>query len=130
MVLFLRHVRHFPFFLTIFDGTPGKTIVQIANGDEHACVLTDDAKIYCVGSNSEGELGDGTGIDQAEPVAVDDTNFDTDPVYIKATGRTNCALTLSGRVYCWGYDAFGATGSSPSTNTDVFLPTEVDDSFS
>ena len=38
----------------------GKSAVLVTTGEAHTCVLTDDTMIHCIGSNSDGQLGDGT----------------------------------------------------------------------
>jgi alpha-tubulin suppressor-like RCC1 family protein len=44
--------------------------VALDVGQEHSCALTTLGQIYCWGENAHGELGDGTGVAQATPVAV------------------------------------------------------------
>lgn len=49
----------------------GKVVTQIAAGYRMAIALTSDAEVFSWGSNSYGQLGDGTSTDRASPVAVD-----------------------------------------------------------
>ena len=48
----------------------GKSAVIVSAGESHTCVLTNDSAVYCVGSNSEGQLGDSTTIDRTSLVEV------------------------------------------------------------
>ncbi len=45
-------------------------VVAIAVGEDHACVLTGAEVVLCWGHNSYGQLGDGSFLDSAVPVAV------------------------------------------------------------
>lgn len=48
------------------DGLLGKTISMIGGGSNRSCVVA-DAKTYCWGRNSEGQIGDGTLISRYAP---------------------------------------------------------------
>ena len=47
-----------------------KGVRAIAVGDSHTCVLTLSGGVKCWGSNSEGQLGDGSTINRSTPVDV------------------------------------------------------------
>ena len=44
--------------------------VGVAAGDSHACALMANGHAYCWGSNSDGQLGDGTNTQRTSPVLV------------------------------------------------------------
>ena len=48
----------------------GLTFVALSAGGAHTCGVTSNGAIYCWGSNSSGQLGDGTLIDRGAPVRV------------------------------------------------------------
>jgi Regulator of Chromosome Condensation (RCC1) repeat protein len=80
----------------------------VATNLDHSCAIK-EGKVYCWGGlNSVGQLGDGSakfvegivevkGVESATQVAVGP--------------RYSCALTASGRIWCWGGNEFGETGS-------------------
>jgi alpha-tubulin suppressor-like RCC1 family protein len=45
----------------------GRTAVAISSGSIHTCAILDDASVSCWGSNSDGQLGDGTTTDRNTP---------------------------------------------------------------
>jgi alpha-tubulin suppressor-like RCC1 family protein len=86
-------------------------IVDIAVGDNVSCVVTTDGT-SCFGFNVGGAVGDGTDIPRSTPVRV--VGLPALPSRIAAGGVSGngfaCAI-VSGDVYCWGDDEWGATGS-------------------
>lgn len=81
----------------------------LAMGDRFACALTVKGEAYCWGSNSLGQLGDGSATSSSVPVRVAVTNGMTF-TQISAAGSSACALATDDMVYCWGQIA-GRAGS-------------------
>jgi alpha-tubulin suppressor-like RCC1 family protein len=74
-----------------------------AGGDDsagHSCALTVSGAVVCWGSNSAGQLGDGTTTNSAVPVQVQGQTVGLRSV--AAGGRHSCALTATGGTVCWG----------------------------
>lgn len=100
----------------------GTRVTAIAAGAWHSLALTAAGAVLAWGYNSDGELGDGNTTNSAVPVKVDL------PPGIKVTaiaagGYFSLALTATGSVYAWGYNADGELGNGGSANSDV--PVEV-----
>ncbi len=49
----------------------GEGVVAVAAGQTHTCVQTDLARILCWGTNTEGQIGDGTTVFAFEPTQVE-----------------------------------------------------------
>ncbi|MEX1254535.1 MAG: flexitail domain-containing putative surface protein [Dehalococcoidia bacterium] len=95
------------------NGTPFTHIRQIAAGFMHACAVDAAGGVWCWGSNSLGELGDGShGSSRPYAAPVVDTHGEslTDVRSVAASWDFTCALTGAGAVKCWGYNWFGALG--------------------
>ena len=81
---------------------------QLAVGDTHSCALLADATVRCWGSNSFGQLGNGTVTDSSSPVQVSNV---TTAISISSGDYYTCALTSGGGVFCWGNGNYGQLGN-------------------
>lgn len=78
-------------------------------GGAHSCTVAAANTAYCWGRNVEGQLGNGTTTSSATPVQVTQTM--TMGLSSIATGRSHtCAITNTGRLWCWGANANGQLG--------------------
>ena len=91
----------------------GLTFAQISAGWEHTCGLTPGGAAYCWGSNSDGQLGNGTFTSSRTPVAV--TGGLTFTQISAGSGHT-CGLTPGGIAYCWGGNESGQLGDGTTDN--------------
>lgn len=99
-------------------GLSGVTRIDVGYG--HGCGILRDSTVRCWGSNTNGELGEGTTmpIPGATPV-VGLTN-----VIQLAVGRGYaCALRSDGTVWCWGDNGYGQLGNG--TTRDSPTPSQV-----
>jgi alpha-tubulin suppressor-like RCC1 family protein len=84
---------------------------QISAGSGFTCALTAAALVRCWGRGDLGQLGDGVyhSGPQSTPVAVKNLSG---VVAISAGTNYACAITSSGRGYCWGDDTYGQLGNN------------------
>ncbi len=89
----------------------------------YSCGVTTSGKAYCWGNNPNGQLGNAnTGTNSNVPVAVSTTTGLTDTNVASITvgsGGTTCAITKTGKAYCWGYNNFGQIGNGDTTASNV-----------
>jgi alpha-tubulin suppressor-like RCC1 family protein len=95
-------------------------IAAIAAGGHHTCVVTTAGAVWCWGSNSNGQLGNGLTTDSGVPVAV--TSLSSGVVAVAAGGAHTCALTAGGGVLCWGWDDYDQLGNDSTTDSHVPVP--------
>jgi alpha-tubulin suppressor-like RCC1 family protein len=89
-------------------------ITVVAAGNAHTCALRAGANsVYCWGKNDKGQLGDGSGITQREPVKV---ALPGAAVLLTSGEDHACAALVDGGVYCWGRNDFGQLGDGSQTN--------------
>ncbi len=79
----------------------------------HTCAAMVTGGVKCWGSNSYGQLGDGSGIQRLTPVNVENLN---DATWVDAGHGHTCALTAAGGVRCWGYNNSGQLGDGTQSN--------------
>ena len=87
---------------------------QITSIDTHTCALTAEGKAYCWGVNGYGQLGNNSTADSHIPVAVQmpaGVSFQS----IAAGYYHTCALTTTGKAYCWGLNNQGRLGNNSTT---------------
>src|SRR5437016_2640737 len=95
------------------------SFTQVSAGGSHTCALAADGRVYCWGSNENGQLGDGTHNNHSSPKAVSGTlRF----VQVSAGAHHTCAVTADNRAYCWGSNAEGQLGAFTSSD-DRLTPT-------
>jgi alpha-tubulin suppressor-like RCC1 family protein/subtilisin-like proprotein convertase family protein len=103
----------------------GRTAAAIGTGSSHTCAILDNASLKCWGSNSHGQLGDGTTTDSSSPVSVD-VGAGRFAIAISGGRYHTCAILDDGSVKCWGYNGYGGLGdgtytdsSTPSSSVDL-----------
>ena len=91
---------------------------SVVTGERHACAMPRPPipqTPWCWGSNSNGQLGDGTILDSSSPVQ-DCPAGSASPASIRhsvVTGRTTLPVATgahAGSAFCWGGNAFGQLG--------------------
>jgi len=97
----------------------GQSAVAIAAGTDHTCAVLDDGSVSCWGSNSYGELGDGTDSDANTPTLTSPFDTGKTAVAITAGNFHTCALLDDGSVSCWGSNEQGQLGDETDSNANT-----------
>jgi hypothetical protein len=93
---------------------PGATY-PIDAGRDFTCVAGSNASIWCWGSSSVGQLGDGGSESySATPVKAIATGGS-----FRAGGRHACARTNQGGLECWGQNTSGELGNGTTTSSST-----------
>ncbi len=108
--------------LTVDIGV-GRTAAAVAVGQEHTCVILDNGRVKCWGSNASGQLGlgdtrsrgDWLG-DMGDDLATVDLGTGRTAVRLAAGRSHTCALLDDGTVKCWGGNESGQLGLGDTQN--------------
>ena len=96
-------------------------IATVTAGGVHTCALTATGGVLCWGSNSDGELGDGTTNPSEVPISV--PGVTSGVTSLSAGYQHVCAVTSAGAAICWGENQSGQLGDG--TIVDKLSPTQV-----
>lgn len=103
-------------------------VTQVAAGDGHFLALANAADLFAWGSNSHGQLGDGTTTSRATPQRVIFPPAVTSITKIAAGALHSLAFTNDG-LYAWGHNSQGDLGDGTTQNrlvpVRVQLPSAV-----
>lgn len=99
-----------------------RAFTMVAAGLDHSCGLVTEAAAYCWGSNSQGQLGDGSVAVRSSPAAVSGGH-----AFLEVTpgGTFTCGLAVGGSAWCWGTDNVGqlGNGADPASRVPVRVHT-------
>lgn len=100
-----------------------KSWVSVSAGDDETCGTRSNQQIYCWGTNSYGQLGQGDTKTHQKPTQV---TFRLGWVTAVAGGMSTCAIRSDATLWCWGSNSFGQLGDH--AREPRYLPTPVNDS--
>jgi len=92
-------------------------VKAVSAGGWHTCAITFAGGVSCWGSNSYGQLGDGTTVSKGAPTPVH--GLDSGIFAISAADLYTCAVTSEGGATCWGSNISGELGDGSTTNQPV-----------
>lgn len=92
---------------------------EISTGQNHTCGIRNGNRLYCWGSNSNGQLGDNTIINKPIPTEVFGSHNDW--LMVSTGFNRTCGIRANNKIYCWGDNEHGAIGDG--TTTDRRIPT-------
>lgn len=99
-----------------------KVVVNVACGDTHTLVATNEGEVFSFGRNQNGQLGLGSIQDCLLPqqvVALKGKHV----LRVACGAEHSCCVTDEGEVYCWGWGRYGNIGDGESQ--DRHLPTKA-----
>jgi alpha-tubulin suppressor-like RCC1 family protein len=99
----------------------GNSVAGVALGGQHTCALATDGSLWCWGENTDGELGDGTTVDQHVPVPI--TALGNSVAGVALGGQHTCARKTDGSLWCWGSNHLGQLGDG--THAGKLSPVQV-----
>jgi alpha-tubulin suppressor-like RCC1 family protein len=107
----------------------GKRIPEVATGEAHSLLVTQDGTVFSFGSNWGGATGLGTNIGNTLVAKSIDTTNLTGKTITQAAGGEAFSLLLAddGTVFSFGNNSYARTGLGFSNwQTDTLIPTPID----
>lgn len=97
------------------------SILKFSSNDKIACIVRATGEGFCIGDNSNGQIGDGTTTDRAvyTPLAGGVTGWKR----IEVDNNFACGIANSDAMYCWGENTLGTVGDN--TTVQRTIPTAV-----
>lgn len=89
-------------------------VSAIGSGEYHTVVLLNNGTVWAWGSNTRGELGDGSNLSSPNPVLVPGLK---DIINISAGGSYTIALEQNGMIWGWGMDDTSQLGDNNTNYT-------------
>lgn len=83
--------------------------LDLTAGANHSCAIGDDEKVYCWGTNIQGQLGVSAPAASPVPLAVPGLPA-SKALMLTASDSHTCALHESGAISCWGGNLVGQLG--------------------
>lgn len=103
------------------SGLSGVQFIAAGALGQHTCAVLNTGQVKCWGQNSDGQLGDGTTINQPLPVEV--IGLTASAISISANQSHTCVVLTSSGINCWGKNDFGQLGDG--TDQQRLRPVEV-----
>jgi alpha-tubulin suppressor-like RCC1 family protein len=97
------------------------TAAYVSAGADFTCAIMRAGNLRCWGNNTFGQLGDGTTTTRHTPINVQGLTYKV--LLLSAGYYTTCAVTVDGKMQCWGNNLFGQLGNGATVNSSA--PVEV-----
>jgi alpha-tubulin suppressor-like RCC1 family protein len=104
---------------------PNSGITAVAAGASHNLALSSDGSLWAWGSNSSGQLGDGTTVQKTVPVRVTGFGPGSGVIGIAAGNSHSLAVKSDGTLWAWGANNNGQLGDGSSASRAI--PVQVVD---
>lgn len=93
----------------------GKAVAVVAE-NFYSCALLESGSVSCWGENDKGQLGNGSTVNSATPVAVE---ILANVTSLATAENYACAQTVKGEVYCWGDNQYGQLGNGSTDMSNM-----------
>ncbi len=100
---------------------------KVSVGSNHILAIDTEGNLWAGGSNSYGQLGDGTKIDRVTPIQITTEKKFKE---IVAGDYHSLAIDKEGKLWSWGRNQKGQLGNNTTTDSNNLIRVQVEDSIS
>jgi uncharacterized repeat protein (TIGR02543 family) len=107
-------------------------IVNVDRGKNHAAAITNLGKLFLWGSNSRGQVGNGTFVDQTTPTLLNNRmqlTVNEKVIDVSLGSEHSGAITSNGRIFMWGKNGNGESIENLNNLNDINSPLDKTNSF-
>ena len=95
---------------------------QVSVGDDVACAVKTNGRLFCWGTDFRGQLGNGgADVDRASPFQANGADWAS----VSVGGSHSCAVKTTGTLWCWGINFNDVLGLGTNAADDYDVPTQV-----
>ena len=105
------------------DSLGNAEVTQISAGSQYSCASTASNGAYCWGFYGFGQLGTSGELDSNLPLKVGGYLIEQSIMQVSAGQHHSCAVTATGKAYCWGNGDQGRLGNG--TSSTYHMPVAV-----
>lgn len=98
---------------TRLDATSAQAYAAVSSGEFHNLALKADGSLWAWGKNENGQLGNGTNVDETRPTRVGQGVYQQ----VSAGGAHSAAIDRDGGLWTWGQNTYGQLGDGGSDAT-------------
>jgi alpha-tubulin suppressor-like RCC1 family protein len=97
---------------------------SVSAGSRHTCAIDSNEELWCWGDNESGQIGNGTTQLQLSPVRIAHA-LDKGWKSVSTISSHTCAIDIDLKLWCWGGNTYGQTGSSTTVGSNTTSPSPV-----
>jgi len=98
--------------------------LHLGLGGTHACIIDNNYKLFCWGSNEFGQIGNG--VTSSEPTLPTEIHTGNIIQKIRLGEHHSCAIDGVLQLLCWGKNSYGQVGIGNISQQTVPTPTKID----
>lgn len=104
----------------------GRTVLNFSQGIGHNCVALDNGDVKCWGYNGVGAAGSdnlfliGTSAGDMAALQKVDLGLNFRAKKVSVGSNHSCALSVDGKIKCWGYNGYGQLGYNNTTQVGYY----------
>ena len=98
-------------------------LITLSSGYSHSCSIESNNQVYCWGTGTSGQLGNGSSVNSTTAVAVTNPTGVSSWKSLSLGNSHSCGIANNDQAYCWGFGTNGELGNGSTIHKNT--PTAV-----